>query len=81
MIISLTDMKRGETGIVVDIEGGFGATSRIQSMGIRIGKEIKKIEANFWRGPQTVLVDKFKVAIGFGIATKILVEVKRDETK
>ena len=70
-------MKPGERGVVVNLEGGYGFTERVQSMGIRVGKEIKKTGAHFWRGPQTVLVDNFQVAIGFGMASKIFVEVKR----
>ncbi|UCD55599.1 MAG: ferrous iron transport protein A [Candidatus Omnitrophota bacterium] len=81
MLISLVDMEPGEAGIVVKLEGGFGATKKIQSMGIRIGKRVKKLGARFWRGPQTVLVDNFKVAIGFGMAAKISVEVERSEDK
>lgn len=70
-------MKRGETGIVTEIQGGMRAPERIQNMGIRIGKKIKKEEAHFWRGPQTILVDNFRVAVGFGMASKIMVEVER----
>ena len=81
MLISLVDMKPDETGVVMRIDGGFGATGRIQSMGIRMGKRVKKIGAHFWRGPQTVLVDNFKVAIGFGMAAKIFVEVERSEPR
>ncbi len=77
MIVNLIDMKRGETGVVAELQGGFGFTTRIQSMGIRIGKKIKKTGAHFWRGPQTVLVDNFQVAIGHGMASKIFVEVER----
>ena len=77
MLVSLVDMRSGETGIVQDIRGGLGATERIQSMGIRIGKKIRKETAHFWRGPQTVLVDNFKVAIGYGMSAKIFVEVER----
>ena len=77
MIVSLVDMKAGETGVVVDIQGGHGINARVQSMGIRIGKEIKKIESHFWRGPQTVMVDNFKVAIGYGMSVRIFVEVNR----
>ena len=79
MIISLVEMRPGERGVVQGVEGGFGAAKRIQSMGIRMGKGIKKETGHSRRGPQTVLVDKFKVAIGFGMAEKILVEVKRDK--
>ena len=77
MVVSIIDMKPGEKGMVVDLQGGLGFTSRIQSMGIRIGKEIKKTGAHFWRGPQTVMVDNFQVAIGHGMASRIFVEVKR----
>ncbi len=77
MIVSLIDMKSGETGIVVRLEGGSGFMDRVQSMGVRVGKEIKKTGAHFWRGPQTILVDNFKIAIGHGMASKIFVEVKR----
>lgn len=77
MKVSLVEMKLGETGVVVDIQSGWGMTNRIQSMGIRAGKEIKKTGAHLWRGPQTVLVDNFQLAIGYGMASKIFVEVKR----
>jgi len=77
MILSLVEMKRGEFGVVTEIQGGADVTQRIQSMGIRIGKKIKKGEAHFWRGPQTVLVDNFKIAVGFGMASKIMIEVER----
>ena len=77
MVVSLIDMKSGETGVVVELQGGFGFIERIQSMGIRVGKKIKKTGAHFWKGPQTILVDNFRVAIGYGMAARILVEVKR----
>ena len=75
MVICLLDMKPGTTGIVSDIRGGMNATSRVRTMGIRTGKKIKKLGPHFRRGPQTVLIDNFKVAIGYGMASKIFVEV------
>lgn len=78
MIERLTDMKTGQSGIVTSIEGGLGVTERVQSMGIRSGKKIKKTGSHFGRGPQTIIVDNFKVAIGFGMAAKIFVEVKNE---
>ena len=77
MVVNLIDMKPGETGVVVDMQGEFGMINRVQGMGIRIGKKIKKTGAHFWRGPQTVMVDNFQVAIGYGMATRIFVEVER----
>ncbi len=77
MIIDLTQMKPGESGIVRDIQGGFGMMRKVQSMGIRPGKKITKVSSHFWRGPQTVEIDNLRVAIGFGMARRIFVEVER----
>jgi len=75
MILELTELKSGQLGRVVEIQGGVGLIRRLESMGIRQGKEITKISAHFWRGPQIVKVDNMQVAVGFGMARKILIEV------
>ncbi len=77
MTIDLTQLQPGETGIVEEIQGGHGIRSKLQSMGVRPGKKITKVSSHFWRGPQTVEVDNIQIAMGFGMARKILVEVKR----
>ncbi|MBD3426789.1 MAG: ferrous iron transport protein A [Candidatus Omnitrophica bacterium] len=71
----LTELKRGQTAVVMDILGGMGAERRLEALGIRRGKKLTMISAHFWRGPVTVLIGKAKVAIGHGMAQKILVEV------
>lgn len=76
MVTSLTKMKLNEIGTVYSIENGLGMAERIQNMGVRIGKKIKKIAGYHNRGPQTVLVGHFKIAIGFGMSEKIIVEVE-----
>ena len=77
MAVDLIQMKPGETGIVKEIQGGHGLVRKLQSMGLRAGKKITKVSSHFWRGPQTVEVDNMQIAIGFGMAKLILVEVKR----
>jgi len=77
MIIDLTQMQPGESGIISEIQGGHGLIRKLQSMGIRPGKRITKVSSHFWRGPQTVEIDNLQIAIGFGMARRILVEVKR----
>jgi ferrous iron transport protein A len=79
MVVSLVDMKHGESGVVVDIRGGCGMAQRVRNMGIRAGKRINKAGSFFRWGPQTVLVDRAKVAIGRGMARNILVEVERED--
>ncbi len=77
MIIDLTKMQPGERGLINQLDGGEHFTKKVQSMGIRPGKRIKKVSSHFWRGPQTVEVDNSRFAIGFGMSKKILVEVER----
>ncbi|NQT46972.1 MAG: ferrous iron transport protein A [Candidatus Omnitrophica bacterium] len=77
MIIDLTEMDAGELGVISEVQGGHDMARRLQSMGVRPGKRIKKVSSHFWRGPQTVEIDKAQVAIGFSMATKIFIEVQR----
>ena len=77
MLMDVTHLKPGEVGVVKEIAGGFGFTMRMQNMGIRVGERVKKVSSHFWYGPQTIEVGHFKVALGHGIAKKIIVEVKR----
>jgi ferrous iron transport protein A len=76
--IYLTQLKAKQTAVVKEIIGGYGVSRRLESLGIRPGKRITMISSHFWRGPVTVIIDKSKVAIGHGMAQKILVEVSDD---
>ncbi|MDD5355388.1 MAG: FeoA family protein [Candidatus Omnitrophica bacterium] len=77
MIIDLTRVRQGESGIIEEIQGGLVALHKIQSIGLRPGKKIKKVSSHFLCGPQTVKVGHMQVAIGFGMAKKILIKVER----
>jgi len=70
-------MLPGEAGVIIEVQGGRGLMSKIQNMGIRPGKRVIKISSHFWRGPQTVGIDNLQVAIGFGMARRIFVQVER----
>lgn len=74
MEIPLTQLKAGQSGIVVGIMGGRGAGARVQALGIRAGKRITKVSSMFMRGPVTVEVGGRRIALGFGVASKVLVE-------
>lgn len=52
---------------------------RLEAMGIRPGKRITKVSSMFGHGPVTISVDSMQIAIGFGMADKIIVEL--DEAK
>lgn len=81
--VSLTDLREGESGIVVSILAsrgrgrGYGITRRIMEMGITPGTKIKVINTAPFRGPIEILVRGSRLAIGRGVAEKIIVEVER----
>ncbi len=72
--VSLARMQSGQSGIVVNIEGGHGIINRLNTLGIMPGKKITKISSVFMRGPVTIEVDRAKVALGFGMAKRIIVQ-------
>jgi ferrous iron transport protein A len=73
----LTQLEEGETGVVVSIYGGYGLLHRLESLGIRVGKKVTKVSSQLMRGPVTVRVDNSEVAMGFGMARKIMVEMEK----
>jgi len=73
---TVAQMRTGERGRIIEITGGHGLTRRVEAMGIRPGKKIAKVSSMLMRGPVTIQVDGAQVAIGFGIARRILVELE-----
>ena len=72
---TLAGMQIGQSGVVVQIQGGHGLVNRLNSLGIRPGKRITKTSSMIMRGPVTIQVDRAQVAIGFGMARRIIVEL------
>lgn len=76
-IISLARMRSGQTGTIVQIDGGWGLHRRLDGLGIRQGRTITKVSAQWMRGPVLVRQGNTQVALGFGMAGKVFVEVPR----
>lgn len=75
--LTLVEMKAGQTGTVVEILGGHGLVQRLEALGIRPGKKVTKISSVIFRGPVTLKVDNSQIAVGFGMAKKIIVAVDK----
>jgi ferrous iron transport protein A len=73
LLKDLAQMKQGESGTIVDIQGGQGLIKRLESLGIRPGVKITKLTAQFMRGPVTMRISNSRIAVGFGMAKKIVV--------
>ena len=66
----LTQLRIGETARIMAIEGGRGLRQKLFLRGLIEGKVVRVISN---QGPVTVEVDRSVVAIGRGMAHKIMV--------
>lgn len=49
--------------------------NRLAALGIRPGKRVTKVSSMLMRGPVTVKVDRSQIAVGFGMANRVIVEL------
>lgn len=66
-----------QSGIVREIAGGRGIGRRLSSMGLHPGATVRLVCAQPARGPVVVEINgTTRLALGRGIARKVMVEVK-----
>ena len=75
--LTLAEMKTGQTGTVVEVLGGHGLIRRLDALGIRPGRKVTKLSYTLFRGPVMLRVNNTQVAVGFGLARKIIVEADK----
>ncbi len=73
-MITIEQLENGKVGVITEVQGGRGLIKRLESLNLRKGKEIRKICASPFRGPVVLEVDSCQIALGRGMASKILVE-------
>ncbi len=73
--VPLVKMKPRQKARVAVIEAGATLQHRLLSMGIYPGREITVLSNFAMRGPATIRVGRTTVAIGYGTAVKIQVEL------
>ncbi len=74
-LITLSQMPPGQSGKVFQIQGGVGLANRLNALGVRPGKRITKVSSMLMRGPVTIQSGGTQVAVGFGMAGRIIVEL------
>jgi len=70
----LTQINKGESVKVVEINGGQKFKEKVDAIGLRVGSRIIKLSAQVLSGPITIKIGSTKLAIGHGMAKKILVD-------
>ena len=73
----LNELGPGEEGKIVALHGGRGLQHRLRSLGLVEGQVIRKLSALAWGGPVIVLVNRAQIAVGHGMARRILVNTNR----
>jgi ferrous iron transport protein A len=79
MTSDLAQMRAGQRGKIVEINGGYGLARKLDALGIRVGKEVTKVSTQWMRGPVLLRQDNTQAALGFGMASKVLVELNERE--
>jgi len=64
---------------VADIEGGISVRTHLNTLGIHVGDTVTVVERAPFKGPVLVEVHGSRVALGRGVAQKVVVEGAPDE--
>jgi len=67
-------LSTGKKGKIIDIQGGFGVKQRLYEIGLTPNSEIYVVE-NRGTGPILISCKGVVIALGRGVARKIIVEV------
>jgi ferrous iron transport protein A len=72
--MNLIQLDIGKMAIIKELQGGQQVIHRLEAMGITPGSSIVKKNASVMKGPLVVQKGSFQMAIGYGMAKKIIVE-------
>ncbi|MBU4305903.1 MAG: ferrous iron transport protein A [Candidatus Omnitrophica bacterium] len=75
--INLVQMKAGQKGTIVRIEGAEAFSKRLGVMGMRIDKSVIKLSAFVFCGPVAIRVGRTVIALGYGMASKVWVQLEK----
>jgi Fe2+ transport system protein FeoA len=72
--IPLTKLKKGAKAKIIEIAAGKSASLRLSTLGIRAGAHLTKVSSFVLKGPVTVKAGATTIALGHGMAEKVIVE-------
>ena len=74
MPTTLDQIYESKKAKVIDIQGGAGVRQRLSQMGIHPGDMVTILRYGAFRGPLLIEIHGSQVALGRGIASKVIVE-------
>jgi Fe2+ transport system protein FeoA len=72
--ISLIQLEANHKSKVIEILGGTNLEDKLMNMGVYKGKEVTKLSHIGLRGPVVIKTGRSILALGHGVAAKIIVE-------
>ncbi len=72
MIVPLSNLRPGESGVVINLQGGPNFRSRLYAMGLSPGATVQVVNV-YNPGPVVVEVGGARLALGRGMASRVLV--------
>lgn len=76
----LTECESGEEVIVLSVQAGYRAKTRLANLGIVPGVKVKKVKNAPFRGPIEIKVKGSSLVLGRGLASRIIVNCKNSCT-
>lgn len=76
----LSDLGPQEQGTIIALHGGRDFQARLRALGLAEGRVVRKLSALGWGGPVIVLINRAQVAIGRGMARRIVVSSEENES-
>lgn len=77
--VPLLSLGEGERGIFVRAIGGYGLVRRLADMGLTPGAEVKIVRKCVFGGPVEIEVRGVTLALGRGVAARIMVKPTKAE--
>jgi Fe2+ transport system protein FeoA len=74
--ITLNELEDGQIANIISVLGGKMLTKRLADLGITSGTEVKVIRRTLFSGPVQVEVAGSRLVLGWGLVSKIMVELK-----
>ena len=74
--VPLTMVGHGESAALVSIQASKGLTRRLTDMGLVPGTMLRVVNSHV-SGPVLIEIKGYRLALGHGIAQKVMVDIKR----
>ena len=72
--VSFITFNKGQKGKITFIKAGFRAKKRLFDLGLTEGTVIQMSRKALFNGPIEIIVKQSKIAIGWGLAAKLIVK-------